>query len=350
MNKIYCTLDECKIGDILATDIYNQYGVLVVPEGSEMTEYIIARLRNLNIENVAIYQPDETVSFSSYKYNIKKLKENYNTSVDVVKNVLNDIASGKKVEYEKIIDISDALIGQAKTNFGVLECLNELKTADQYTYTHSVNVALYAMLLGKWAELAEWQLRELVNVGLLHDIGKAFIPPEILNKTGTLTPEEYEIVKRHPVAGYNLIKDNDEISPEIKKAVLMHHERENGTGYPLGASGSQINIYAKIAAIADVYDAITSDRVYRKKLTPFAAFREFERIGIGTGIFDTGLLLTFLKNISGYYTGIKVKLSNGEEGEVVYIPPNSISTPVVKVGNKFFDLYIEKDIDVVEII
>ena len=211
-----------------------------------------------------------------------------------------------------------------------------MKEKDQYTFTHSINVALYSMLIAKWLELSEKQITGVIQAGVLHDIGKTKIKPEILNKKGPLLPEEFEQIKQHPIYSYQIIKDIPQISKKTLAGVIMHHERENGTGYPLGVSGKHIPLYAKTIAVADVYDALTSERVYKKRVTPFETFREFEKIGYGE--FDVKIMLTFLANIANFYIGSKVKMNTGEIGEIVFVPPYSISKPIVSCGGKYIDL------------
>jgi HD-GYP domain-containing protein (c-di-GMP phosphodiesterase class II) len=219
---------------------------------------------------------------------------------------------------------------------------------DNYLYTHSVNVSVYALIMAKWMHLSNDKIKDVVRTGLFHDFGKSKIPPAILNKKDSLTPLEYEIIRQHPAIGYNIIKDLTWLSTDVKEAVLAHHEREDGSGYPYGLKAKDIHLYAKIVAIADVYDAMTSNTIYRHKATPFDTFKEIERIGIGN--FDIKIMHTFLANLAQHYVGSKVKLNTGEIGEIVFISPQSISTPIVKVGVKYYDLYQDKSHKIEEII
>lgn len=143
-------------------------------------------------------------------------------------------------------------------------------------------------------------------------------------------------MKSHSGIGYNLIKYLSDISQPIKEAVLSHHERLDGSGYPNGLIGDEISLYAKIIAIADVYDAMTQNRVYKKRVTPFETFETFKSFGIG--IFDIAILNIFLKNIAVHYTGLNVVFDNGECGEIVYVPPYDITKPIILNGSNFIDL------------
>ncbi len=145
-----------------------------------------------------------------------------------------------------------------------------------------------------------------------------------------------------------MVKDLTWLDTDVKEAVLAHHEREDGSGYPYGLNAKDIHIYAKIVAIADVYDAMTSSTNYRHRSTPFDTFRELERIGIGN--FDFKIMHTFLTNLAQHYVGSKVKLNTGEIGEIVFISPQSISTPIVKSGVRYYDLYHDKGHKIEEIL
>jgi putative nucleotidyltransferase with HDIG domain len=175
----------------------------------------------------------------------------------------------------------------------------------------------------------------LFTAAVFHDIGKTKIPIEILNKKARLSDEEFEIIRKHALYGYEMIKSTGCIPNDVCKAVLLHHEHEDKSGYPFGFGGGQLGLYEKILAVADVYDAMTSDRVYKKRATPFEVFEMFKTVGIG--IFDIDVLNVFLKNISTYYTGMKVLLSNGETGEIAYVPPHDITNPIVVVNANYID-------------
>ena len=257
-------------------------------------------------------------------------------AVLVVKQVLRELSSGGKLNYPKITQLSKLVYGNINDSVNVIKYLNNIKDKDEYTYTHCVNVAFYAMLIAKWLNLAKEEIEEVIQAGLLHDIGKVRIPDEILNKRGKLSDAELDIMKNHALQGYFCLENITEISQSIKDAVLSHHERSDGSGYPYGLRDNEIHLFAKIIAIADVYDAMTQDRVYKKGVNPFAAFEMFQTRGMG--MFDIHVLKVFLKNISLNFTGFNVILENGERGEIVYVPPYEITKPVILNGTTFIDI------------
>ncbi len=342
---------ECPDGYEIADDVFSRYGSLVVNKSTIVNEYIRQKLKSFKVDRIAVFEPALLkTSVDSPKAAFVATKKKYMKGINSVKVIINDLAAGRVLDYEKINEISDSFYHKMDSNFAIIECLNQIKGADEYTYSHSVNVSLYSMLIGKWLKLPESEIKLLLNAGILHDVGKTKVPMEILNKRGPLTQSEFDVIKKHSVYGFELVKDIPDINEKVKNAVLMHHEKENGTGYPYGMKSEGISYFAKIISIADVFDALTSERVYKSRLTPFDTFREFERIGIGEGHYDPSILLTFLYNISQYYIGSSVLMSTGIVGEIVYIPPHNISSPVVRDEDDYIDLSVRQDVKIVEIL
>ena len=342
---------ECPDGYEIADDVFTKYGTMVVRKNTIVNEYIRQKLKNFNVDKIAVFEPAlPKDSNDSPKEVFTATKREYSEGINSIKVIIKDLTAGKELDYEKINEISDSFYENMYSNFAVIECLNQIKSADEYTYSHCVNVSLYSMLIGKWLKLPENEIKLLLVAGILHDVGKSRVPAEILNKRGPLTESEFDIIKKHPLYGFEIIKDIPDIDERVKDAVLMHHEKENGTGYPYGVKGENISYFAKIISIADAFDAITSERVYMRRLTPFDTFREFEKMGIGEGYYDPGILLTFLYSISQYYVGSKVMMNTGKVGEIVYVPPHNISSPVVRVEDEYIDLSVRKDISIVEML
>ena len=245
------------------------------------------------------------------------------------------LAAGTPINLEKLMLISTQLYYNILRNDAIVKRLMDLKEKDEYTYTHSINTAIYSMLIGKWLHLSKVDTNNLILSGLLHDIGKIKIPNEILNKAGKYTEDEYGMMKLHPSYGYELLKTEDSLDQNVKLAVLLHHERSDGSGYPYHFTEEKMNLYSRIVAFADVYDAMISDRVYRKKMTPFEAFELlFNSL---KDQFDSKIAHIFFKKYPAYLIGATVRLSNGEQGEIVHIPASDITSPIVMVGNKTFD-------------
>ena len=206
-----------------------------------------------------------------------------------------------------------------------------LKDIDKYTYKHSINVAVYSVIMGIALNYPHQELYDLALGALLHDIGKKYISPRILNKPGKLTYEEFATVKKHPQLGYNLVKNNKDLNPLSKTAILQHHENEDGSGYPFNLKGHKINKFGKIIHMTDVYDALVSKRVYKEALSPQNAL---DYIKDNKGIyFDKYMSDMFLRTAPVYPKNSEVTLSNGEKGIVCKNFINDILRPDIKLAN-----------------
>ena len=335
MPRTRMLVSQCDVGIIISKDVKSYQGITLVAKDSVLNQYILDRLTNMGILYIWTYSshvPAAKVTLA----NSKQVEASYAEAILVVKQVLRELSSGGKLNYHKITQLSELVYGSVNDSANVIKCLNNIRDKNEDTYAHCVNVAFYSMLIAKWLTLPKEKIEEVIQAGLLHDIGKVEIPDEILNKPGKLLEFELEIMQRHSLIGYYCLKNITEISQPIKEAVLSHHERVDGSGYPYGLKGDEIDLYAKIIAIADVYDAMTQDRVYKKGVNPFVAFEMFQTVGMGT--FDVHILNVFLKNIAVNFTGLKVIMENGEHGEIVYVPPYEITKPIILNGSSFIDL------------
>ena len=240
------------------------------------------------------------------------------------------IRDKQPMDFDALLTAVKSLVTPGQTVIQYFDMLHNLRSSDDSVYSHSLNVAMISRILGKWLKWSASDLDSLVIAGLLHDIGKLMIPPEILNKEGKLTDEEFEMIRWHPRAGYELIKDL-KIDSRIKKAALQHHERCDGTGYPMKASEIMLDDFAMVIAIADVYDAMTAARKYRAPLCPFQVIREFERDGYHK--YKTEFLLTFLQHIASTYQNNRVILSDGQAAKIILLNQNSLSEPLVQLND-----------------
>ena len=204
------------------------------------------------------------------------------------------------------------------------------------------------MLIGKWLKYSPDMIKELLQAGLMHDVGKSKVPIEIINKPGALTSEEYEEIKKHPIYGYRILENIPNIHKDICMGVLMHHEREDGSGYPVGAKSSKIHHFAKIIAVADIYDAMTSKRSYKEREAPFKVFELMERHSFG--VLDLNVMNAFLSNIAAYYIGDFVRLSNGDIGEIIYINPRQVSKPLIRTEKGYIDMVEDPELHILELI
>ncbi len=293
MDKISIPVACCNIGDILANEVVNNSGVTLVAKNTMIDHFIRDKLIEMEVRNIWVNQHSVIHADQLNNKSYKVARKTYKEGILNIKRVISDVAAGCMVDYEKIMAISNIIMSSMQENTQIIKCISEIKDADEYTYTHCINVALYSMLIAKWLNLPENKIQDAFHAGLLHDMGKLKISNEILNKNGKLTIEEFELIKMHPVLGYDMIKDISELSESVKNSVLQHHERIDGSGYPYGLSGDSTELLAKIISIADVYDAMTQNRVYRGRTTPFDTFEMFLTLEIST--FDTKILNIFFK-------------------------------------------------------
>ncbi len=223
-----------------------------------------------------------------------------------------------------------SLLGSQSTSIEFFDMLHNMRMDNDSTYAHSLNVALISRMIGTWLNFSEEELDTLTLAGLLHDIGKTKIPDEILNKETKLTDEEFALIKQHPQYGYDILK-NQPLDSHVKKAALMHHERCDGSGYPMGITMNEIDDYALIISIADVYDAMTAARSYREPLCPFQVIAEFEKDGFQK--YKPKYILTFLERIATTYQNNRVMLSDGRSAKIVLLNRNRLSKPLVQLDD-----------------
>lgn len=246
-----------------------------------------------------------------------------------VTSMFKEARMGKAVDAGNARKLVEEISDSVTRNPGALISLARLKTADDYTYMHSVAVCALMIALGRQLRLDEALIRRLGIAGLLHDLGKAMMPLEVLNKPGKLTDEEFRIMKSHPEEGCKLLRESQGVDEITFDVVLHHHEKTDGSGYPKGLKDGEISLYAKMGAVCDVYDAITSNRPYKAGWDPAESLRKMAEWA--NGHFDPTVFQAFVKSLGIYPIGSLVRLGSGRLGIVVDQSPKSLLTPRIKV-------------------
>lgn len=339
-------INEAKPGMILNRDVDNiKTGAIFISSGTILNRKLILQMKNLNIESINVY--DEKNLFSS-DYEEDKLEGKYEVLSEKVNKVFNDTKIGKKIIVTEVSKELDDVIDEIIKNNNILGRIRQLEKWDDYTFRHSLNVCMLSTMIGKWLSYSQVEVKQLSLAGLFHDIGKLKISNDIINKPEALTEEEFEIIKKHPIYGYNILSDTIGISKNVTLGALQHHERIDGRGYPYGLKDDKIHEFARIIAICDIYDAMTSERVYKGKESPLLVAEYLNSESFAS--LDPEITQMFLNNISKFYVGNIVKLSNGDIGEIVYIYPQMPTRPIVKVEDKYIDFLKDDRVEVVDII
>ena len=340
---LYITRKHLRPGMILARDItlYNSsnFNTLLLTKGQILNNTYIKRIAYHSIEGAYI-ESEAFADIDVEPYIDDKLTSN---SLSQINDIYFEFKmnSGKITtnNIKKLSSIVDSLITELLDKDDLSYNVIDFKNYDTYTFQHCLNVAILSMSTGISLRMSERQLHDLGMAGLLHDIGKMTIPVSILNKPGKLTDEEYEIMKSHPINAAELLKNY--VSNDIVRAIEGHHEKLDGSGYPYGKKGDNIHYYSKILAICDVYDALTSDRPYRKAAFPNEVIEYI--MGCGDTHFDHEILSHFIKIIVAYPVGTFVKLSDDMLAVVVKNYPENIMRPVIRIINA--DGTVGEDID-----
>lgn len=345
-------------GMVLDGDVYNYNDQLVLPEGLVLNEKAITKLSYYAISSVRI-KDDKTAAKvdepeGSYAARLratpefKKFKEDFETTVKEMSRVINDVVvKNAPLDLDSMVASALELLHPPGGDINVFDMVHNMRQYDDITYAHSLNVGLICNVFAGWLGLSEQEQELATECGILHDIGKLKIPESIIKKPKKLTDAEFAVIKTHPTEGYKILQRYD-VDDHIRNATLMHHERCDGTGYPMGLTLEQIDYYAKIVCIADVYEAMTAARNYRGSLCPFDVIEAFENEGLQK--YDTQMIMTFLENIVNTYMLNRVRLSDGREGDIIFINKQKLSKPTVKCGSDYVDLYKESGLKIVSLV
>jgi HD-GYP domain-containing protein (c-di-GMP phosphodiesterase class II) len=338
---------KIKIGSKVQCDIFSKDGALILKKGNIMTEDALKRLESLGVTRVLVEagtvelvdEHPEAAKKNLPSDNIDKYSDNF-----ILKK---EFEQGKAALLNKDVDgahdVAVSMTDKLLTSGSIKKELEELKYGTEGVVTHSLNTAVLAGAIGIDNGFRKETIEELVVGGMLHDIGKLFIDPAVLNKQGRLTDAEYAIMKTHAEEGYKKLCDNKGVTQNVRLMAFQHHENNDGSGYPKGLKGDQILWEARIIHVVDVYEAMTAKRCYKDSLLP-GDVMEFV-MGRYSTMFDTAAIDMFLKTIPAYKKGDLVRLSDGSGCQVLESnPKNSLRPLIVNLSTmKVIDLYTDKD-------
>ncbi|NLJ69769.1 MAG: HD-GYP domain-containing protein [Firmicutes bacterium] len=321
-------VEHLKPGMQLARSVYSADGRVLLSAGIVIKESYIERLRRMGFPAVYVGDPEEAGAFKEAVRESTRRR-----AIAVVQGCFDEVKFGSCLNIAPIAQVVNNIVDEVVSNREIILPLADIRKHDDYTFGHSVNVCIISTMLGVALELNDLALRELAMGAILHDVGKVKVPEEILLKPAALTPEEWAEMKKHTLYGFELLRGGEEVSSRTAHVSYQHHERCNGSGYPRALRGEEIHLFAKIAAVADTYDAMTSDRVYREGVTPYETLKVIKELAAEEcGELDKDVVDVFLANVMPYPPGCKVRLTTGEVGMVVGKAQHARDSVMVEVS------------------
>lgn len=340
---------ELQPGDRLQEDIFNRFGVLILQKGTDLTNDAIVRLIQHGTDYVDIepkQAPQSKSSLSDSELPAYKVKPFLDEAIDGFEEIFLEALSSGTFNDTKVDQLLEPMVSQLVGQKDVVSLLLLLSDDDNYTYNHSMQVGMLSYYIASWLGYPKEDAYKAGKAGYLIDIGKCKIPHEILSKPGKLTSEEFEEVKKHTVYGYDIIMNStgDELTALV---ALQHHEREDGSGYPDGLRDREIHPFAKIAAVADVYTAMTSNRVYQSKQELLAVLQELNTLSFGK--LNPEPTQALISHLLPNFIGKKVLLNSGEVGSIVMTNQLDFFRPLIQTDARFIDLSKERRTSIAEV-
>lgn len=335
-------ITDLRSGDRITEDIFNTFGLHVLSSGATLNEKEISRLYQHRIDFVEIEgrhallpEEEEDAKPPRPPTDNPLLKPHYQDAVAGAEQLFERAMAEGKIYEEDVERSFQPLVDNIKAERDVVSLLLMLNSQDDYTYQHSVQVGMLSYYIARWIGWSEAETVLAGKAGFLHDIGKCQIPEAILAKPDRLTDEEYEQIKNHTRYGYEILSNSFDDS-QIALAALQHHERMDGSGYPQGLTMDDIHPLARVVAVADVYSAMISSRVYREKRDLLVVLKEMYELSFSE--LDPYITHTFIRRMLPNFIGKKVELTSGDTGTIVMTNPTDFFRPLVRIGETFLDL------------
>jgi HD-GYP domain-containing protein (c-di-GMP phosphodiesterase class II) len=334
------------IGKRITRDVFSDNGILLVPVSSIITHDQMKILEKHGIE----LTNEDVVPIGPYSEEVSfKYTQLIQDMVNEVSSLFEGVRTTKEVPIAElrrnVIPIMQEI---ASTDTPLVGLFASLQAKDDYTYRHNIAVGIFASLIGCWMGLDRQEQLQLTTAALLHDIGKMLIPVEILHKPGKLTTEEYALMKNHTLLGYELLKKTVGLTHRQALVALQHHERMDGSGYPLGLPHDKIDLFSRITSVADRFHAMTSRRVYHDPLPFYEVLFQIEKDSFG--VLDPVITLLFVEKMMNSLIGRPVLLTDGREGIVLMVNVQNLTHPLVQAGSHFIDLSRETAVRIEQIL
>lgn len=367
MNQATENLEQLRLGSIIAEDILVNTRTPIIRKDTKVTREHIQVLRAFNVtkvpialENVFDRSEEEINALNEGKVDpinnevVPVLKKDfvqlYNHAVNAYHKEFNSWEAGMKVDVAKLRNIIMPLVDKAMDDKKIFSHLNEYSSIEKYAAHHSIAVGIISGAIAKKLRYSSGQINQIATAGLMADIGMSKIDVNIREKKSYLTEADFSEIKKHTIYSFQMIKDSPLLKPEMKLAIFQHHERLDGSGYPKGEKMDNISIYSQIIAIADVYHAMTSERVYRAKSSSFKVLEMIREEEFGKYSFEVVNALTSL--VGALPISTRVRLSNGEIGEIVFLHRDSPMRPMIRLteSGQIIDLAAKRTIHIENVI
>lgn len=340
------SINDLREGMIVAKEIVVNNNVLVV-KGTRITQSIIKKLRDVYLENALIVDGEEIIKQNKkldYNKELKEVRKTLRNFAYQLENMFEKIKLNGKTDINDLRNFSQRIIEELISPRMIVKNIIMEGSKEDCIFKHSVNVSLLSLFLGKWLRFSGEELNLLLYTAILHDFGKTKINNKSICRPGQLSSIDMENIKNHPVIAYNLVKDIAYLSKSVKYGIVMHHERLDGSGYPLGLKDDEIHKFAKIIAIADTFDDIISNREKEKDVNPFKALEIIK--GYSLGKLDYNYCNIFIEGIINYYFGENVVLNNNKVCKIINIDINNLSQPLLQCDEDFIDFRKHKELKI----
>lgn len=325
---------QALVGRRLNKNVYTKQDVLACPAHTVLTEQMLRKLMQLGVALQAedVESRADTID-RVVEHAVKEMKGIFHFARESGQLVVDDIR----------VHVVPTIRQSAEAGM-LYQMLNRLQLEDDVTCRHSIAVAMVGVLIGQWLRLPEEEIGLIAASGLLHDVGKLRVPAEILNKPGRLTHEEFAEMKRHTIYGYEMLRGEAGVEEDVARVALRHHERLDGSGYPYGLKGEEIDQPSRIIAVADVFHAMLSKRVYKNELPFYQVIKEIAHSAFSQ--FDAGVVAVFARKMMETMIGSQVILSDGQVATVISVHPHDPANPLVRAGEQFYDLSAMQELNI----